>query len=196
MKKIILAFVTLFALCAAEKESTQYPSEFGNMRSPCIRKVMAQIGCEVRASLEYLKFGAHYSQDIINRPGFSKFFFESASEEREHAIKLIEYLNMRGAHHPDANVNELGEYKALLEHSSNCSIFNEIFSKNNCNALTNGISGLTCALQMEIAVTAHINDLIRTCEETKATDPTSCSKAKDNNVQCNDYHVSLFVFKF
>jgi len=40
--------------------------------------------------------GAHFSRDIVNRPGFAKLFFESASEEREHAIKLIEYLLMRG----------------------------------------------------------------------------------------------------
>ena len=40
--------------------------------------------------------GAHFARDTVNRPGFSKFFFESASEEREHAIKIIEYLLMRG----------------------------------------------------------------------------------------------------
>jgi len=28
--------------------------------------------------------------------GFSKFFYEASGEEREHALKLIEYQNMRG----------------------------------------------------------------------------------------------------
>ena len=32
----------------------------------------------------------------MNRPGFAHHFFKSASEERDHAIKLIEYLLMRG----------------------------------------------------------------------------------------------------
>lgn len=40
--------------------------------------------------------GAHFSKDTINRPGFAKIFFESASEERDHAIKIIGYLLMRG----------------------------------------------------------------------------------------------------
>jgi hypothetical protein len=40
--------------------------------------------------------GAHFSRDTVNRPGFAKMFFESASEEREHAIKIISYLLMRG----------------------------------------------------------------------------------------------------
>ena len=40
--------------------------------------------------------GAHFSRDTINRPGFAKLFFEAASEERQHAIKIISYLLMRG----------------------------------------------------------------------------------------------------
>jgi ferritin heavy chain len=40
--------------------------------------------------------GSHFLQDTVNRPGFAKFFLESASEERQHALKLIEYLLMRG----------------------------------------------------------------------------------------------------
>lgn len=40
--------------------------------------------------------GAHFARDSVNRPGFSKFFIKAASEEREHAIKVIEYLLMRG----------------------------------------------------------------------------------------------------
>lgn len=40
--------------------------------------------------------GAHFSKDTVNRPGFAKLFFDSATEEREHASKLLEYLLMRG----------------------------------------------------------------------------------------------------
>ncbi|CAH2210649.1 jg20597, partial [Pararge aegeria aegeria] len=40
--------------------------------------------------------GAHFSKDSVNRPGFAKMFFDASSEEREHALKLIEYLLMRG----------------------------------------------------------------------------------------------------
>lgn len=40
--------------------------------------------------------GSYFLQDTVNRPGFAKFFLESASEERQHALKLMEYLLMRG----------------------------------------------------------------------------------------------------
>lgn len=65
----------------------------GNYHSPrssgvfCIR-----MSTSINVSLQ----GAHFARDTVNRPGFSKFFFEAASEEREHAIKIIEYLLMRG----------------------------------------------------------------------------------------------------
>jgi hypothetical protein len=49
--------------------------------------------------------GAHFSRDTINRPGFAKLFFEAASEERQHAIKIISYLVMRG--NLTTNINEL-----------------------------------------------------------------------------------------
>lgn len=55
-----------------------------------------QIQEELNASIQYLAMGAHFSRDIINRPGFAKLFFEAASEERQHALKLITYLLMRG----------------------------------------------------------------------------------------------------
>lgn len=51
---------------------------------------------ELKAAIQYLAMAAHFSRDTINRPGFAKLFFEAASEEREHAIKLISYLLMRG----------------------------------------------------------------------------------------------------
>jgi ferritin heavy chain len=44
----------------------------------------------------FLFQGAYFSRDTINRPGFAKLFFEASSEKREHAIKIISYLLMRG----------------------------------------------------------------------------------------------------
>lgn len=66
------------------------------MVSPCVQKMRDQIQEELAASMQYLAMAAHFSRDTVNRPGFAKMFFESASEEREHAIKLISYLLMRG----------------------------------------------------------------------------------------------------
>ncbi|KYM77664.1 Ferritin subunit [Atta colombica] len=66
------------------------------MTDPCTKLMESQVKTEMEAAMKYLAMGAHFARDTINRPGFSKFFFESASEEREHAIKIIEYLLMRG----------------------------------------------------------------------------------------------------
>lgn len=70
--------------------------EFVDMKRKCTLMTEDQIKKEITASLKYLSLGAYFSQDNVNRPGFAKFFFDAASEEREHAQKLIEYLQMRG----------------------------------------------------------------------------------------------------
>ncbi|EDS33772.1 ferritin subunit [Culex quinquefasciatus] len=49
----------------------------------------------LHASIVYLKYAAYFAQEKINLPGFEKFFFHAAGEEREHGTKLIEYALMR-----------------------------------------------------------------------------------------------------
>lgn len=39
---------------------------------------------------------AHFHNGQIGRNGFYKFFNEQSIEEREHAMKLIKYINKRG----------------------------------------------------------------------------------------------------
>nr|CAD7258590.1 unnamed protein product [Timema shepardi] len=72
------------------------PTKWITMVDPCIKKMREQVQVELRAAVSYLAMGAHFSKDTVNRPGFAKIFFDAASEEREHAIKIIEYLLMRG----------------------------------------------------------------------------------------------------
>jgi ferritin heavy chain len=38
----------------------------------------------------------YYDRDDVALPGFSKFFAKNSEEEREHAEKLMKYLNKRG----------------------------------------------------------------------------------------------------
>ena len=66
------------------------------MTKVCTEGLKKQIQTEIGASYEYLEMAAYFSQDIVNRPGFAELFFKAAREEREHGIKLIEYLTMRG----------------------------------------------------------------------------------------------------
>lgn len=66
------------------------------MADTCTNSMRRQIQEEINAAMQYMAMGAHFSKDTVNRPGFAKMFFDAASEEREHAIKLISYLLMRG----------------------------------------------------------------------------------------------------
>merc|ERR1711942_357885 len=55
-----------------------------------------QINMELYASYVYLSMSAYFARDDIALFGFSKRFKDSSVEERDHAIKLIDYQTMRG----------------------------------------------------------------------------------------------------
>lgn len=81
---------------AGEGGKPNVPEDWIDMEQECIKEMRRQIQKEVDASYIYMAMGAHFSRDDVNRPGFAKHFFESSTEERSHAIALIEYLMMRG----------------------------------------------------------------------------------------------------
>ncbi|XP_011865374.1 PREDICTED: ferritin subunit [Vollenhovia emeryi] len=129
------------------------PTAWLDMVDPCIKIMESQVKTEMEAAMKYLAMGAHFARDTINRPGFSKFFFESASEEREHAIKIIEYLLMRGQLTND--VSKLLKYPLT----------------NNTNPMrqewNSGEEALAEALKLEAQVTRSIRDIIIICENSK-----------------------------
>nr|ABV68875.1 ferritin [Bombus ignitus] len=135
------------------------PKNWTQMANSCTNELKAQVNTEINAAMTYLAMGAHFARDTVNRPGFSKFFFDSASEEREHAIKIIEYLLMRG--HLTDDVSKLLDISSLGP-------LRETWS--------NGIGALKNALELETDVTKKIRNIIKHCE-----------KPKDSNF--NDYHL-------
>jgi ferritin len=50
----------------------------------------AQIGHEFGASMQYISIAAHFSQRRLKL--LSKLFFEQAEEEKQHALKFVQYL--------------------------------------------------------------------------------------------------------
>lgn len=56
----------------------------------------AQINAELTASYVYTAMGAYFGRDDVSLPGFKGFFQHNAEEEREHAQKFIDYVNLRG----------------------------------------------------------------------------------------------------
>uniref|UniRef100_A0A224XXB4 Ferritin n=1 Tax=Panstrongylus lignarius TaxID=156445 RepID=A0A224XXB4_9HEMI len=124
----------------------QIPTEWITMVDECTRKMKNQIAEELVAAMTYLAMGAHFSRDTVNRPGFAKMFFEAASEERQHAIKLIVYLLMRGELFKDL--------RPVIEN----------VPKPLNLTWTNGHEALNEALKLEARVTKHIIGVIKGCE--------------------------------
>lgn len=78
-----------------------------DLHRSCVDALHGQIKKEFEASIVYLKYAAYFAQEKINLPGFEKFFFHAAGEEREHGIKLIEYALMRGKEPVNKNTFQL-----------------------------------------------------------------------------------------
>ncbi|XP_058807318.1 ferritin heavy chain-like [Phymastichus coffea] len=155
--KFVQAFV-LAAVCigfsAADNlkctiKPAEVPQAWRDMVNPCIRIMENQVKVEIEAAMTYLAMSAHFARDIVNRPGFSKMFLESANEEREHAIKIIEYLLMRGQLTSDVSKLLKFPLKPIREEWNS------------------GVEALTDALNLESQVTRNIREIIMTCESPK-----------------------------
>lgn len=147
---------------------TSMPTDWITMVHSCTALMMKQVQTELRASLTYLSMGAHFSRDCVNRPGFAKFFFESANEERQHAMKFIEYLSMRG---------NLTAY-----HDHVLSLIPDSVMDNIPTTWDSAVHALESALKLETSVTESIRQIIIECEAGKNenTDITTV----------NDYHLA------
>jgi ferritin heavy chain len=169
MKSIFIAVLVIFAT-ANSNAKLQCDVSPGNVQGPwldmtggCISEVRRQIQAEINASIQYLAMGAHFSQDTVNRPGFAEFFFKSASEEREHATKLIEYLLMR------TQVSPVGDLITVNAPET--------------TSWKSGVVALEDALKMEAAVTKSIKRVIEKCE----------NDDKNNDYHLVDYLTGEFL---
>ncbi|KAJ8686349.1 hypothetical protein QAD02_022143 [Eretmocerus hayati] len=147
---IVLALACVCSSSADKFKCTIQPADvpqaWRDMVSPCIKIMEDQVKVEIEAAMTYLAMGAHFARDTVNRPGFSKLFIDSANEEREHAIKVIEYLLMRG--HLTSDVSKLLKFplKPIREEWNT------------------GLEALSDALNLEAQVTRNIRGIITTCE--------------------------------
>ena len=67
-----------------------------NFHDESEKAINDQINMELTASYVYQSMAFYFDRHDIALPGFSKFFAENSKEEREHAEKLMTYLNKRG----------------------------------------------------------------------------------------------------
>ncbi|XP_057367302.1 ferritin heavy chain-like [Daphnia carinata] len=112
----------------------------------CLNHLRSHIKRELQASVTYLAMGAWANHYSVQRPGLADFFFDSASEEREHGLKLLGYLRMRGH-------NELDILPSSLE------------PLNGKYEWENSLSALRQALKMEKDVTDSIKKIIDYCAD-------------------------------
>jgi len=115
----------------------------------CADAIKNHIKLEFKAALQYLVMGVYFGQDTINLEGFSKMFYEHASEERTHGVKFIDYLRMRGNNDIDFFGGGESELKPV----------------NDKYSWRDGEEALRDALDMEKSVTRSIKKLVDICEK-------------------------------
>ncbi|XP_070387530.1 soma ferritin-like [Dermacentor albipictus] len=71
----------------------------------CRIGLQEQVNLELHASLVYMQMAAHLANNKVARNGFARFFRDQSSEEREHAQKLVDYVNLRGGTVSAVNVD-------------------------------------------------------------------------------------------
>ena len=106
-----------------------------------VEALNAQIGREFAAAHQYVAIGAHYAGETF--PQLSAFFYKQAEEEREHALKMVNYLVDRG-HEPDIGSVEAPR-KAFADH----------------------VEPIRLALEQERTVTVRISELFEIARDTR-----------------------------
>jgi len=67
-----------------------------NYHQECEAGVNKQINLELYASYVYLSMSYHFDRDDVALPNFAKYFKKMSDEEREHAMKFMDFQNKRG----------------------------------------------------------------------------------------------------
>lgn len=87
------------------KDSKDAKGDRYELYPACMTLLRSQVNLEMHASLVYMNMAAHFDQNGVARKGFAKLFRENSKEEREHAQKLIDFLNLRGSKFTQFNID-------------------------------------------------------------------------------------------
>ena len=114
MLRLLLGLLLIhqsLASCAIGQESDPKgkakASDGHNDNVQCTQAIRNHVKMEFQASLQYMMMAVHFAQDSVNLEGFAQMFFASAAEERQHGIKFLEYLKMRGDEQMDIGIDSL-----------------------------------------------------------------------------------------
>ncbi|EDW26982.1 GL16490 [Drosophila persimilis] len=128
-----------------------------NFAKSCEKKLNDQINMELKACHQYLAMAFHYDRADVSSPGVHRFFLQASNEEREHAEKIMKYMNKRGG---------LVRLSAVPEPIP-------------CFADT--LAGLKHALEMELEVNQHLLDVHALAGQ--ENDPNLCDFIEANFLQ-------------
>ncbi|UYV67091.1 FTH1 [Cordylochernes scorpioides] len=109
-----------------------------------------QINMELYASYVYLGMAYHYDRDDVALHGFHHYFKKSSDEEREHAEKLMKYLNKRGGRIQLADIQvclAIVEEECGVPQRPDTSVYNS------------GLEAMQAALSLEKTVNQSLLDL-------------------------------------
>nr|UBR90680.1 ferritin 2 [Ornithodoros moubata] len=105
MKSILLVLFLVSLGLSGDALSDQLAQNKYLLPERCRVALQEQINLEMHASLVYMQMSAYYGNNKVAKKGFSKFFADNSNEEREHATKIINYVNKRGSTVSSFNVN-------------------------------------------------------------------------------------------
>lgn len=89
-------YLTLLIVAAAYADLTFVEEVRQNYKEVVNTELNKQVTRELTASYVYQAYASFFGRADVSLPGFQKFFSEASKEEREHAQKLIDYVNQRG----------------------------------------------------------------------------------------------------
>ncbi|XP_013791246.1 soma ferritin-like [Limulus polyphemus] len=92
---LVIAFVYSVGVARHDNDMKEPRTDRYSLDDRCVSAIQRQINEEMHASLVYMNMAAHFGSNSVGRKGFSTFFKHSSDEEREHAQKLIDYINKR-----------------------------------------------------------------------------------------------------
>ncbi|EDV91746.1 soma ferritin [Drosophila grimshawi] len=128
-----------------------------NFAKCCEEKLNAQINMELKACHQYLAMAYHFDRADVSSPGVHGFFLQASAEERQHAEKIMKYMNKRGGSIILSSVPEpLPKF-------------------------TDALTALKHALNMELEVNQHLLEVHALAS--KQNDPNLCDFIEANFLQ-------------
>ncbi|OWF56610.1 yolk ferritin-like [Mizuhopecten yessoensis] len=182
--RTFIILLSLVACCLAVLPVKNVDTVRASFTDANIEKVVNQINKEQAASYFYQAYSKFFKRGDIALDGFSKWFATAAKEENDHAEKLMDYLNMRGAEINLDDVKLQTICDKVTEKLSDFPQFNRreacicnFMSRDLTHTDTECLKGQTAwfaglqAMQDSLVLERYVNDALLTLHKETSSDP-------------------------